>query len=62
MPADLSSKFGSLVVSCVARGTSTLKSNASWQIPIGLFYVTPTIVASLIWFVPEVSQRGPSCR
>lgn len=30
-----------------------MKSNAAWQIPFGLFYIVPVIVASLIWFVPE---------
>jgi hypothetical protein len=27
------------------------------MIPFGLFYIVPTIVASLIWFVPEVSRE-----
>jgi len=34
-------------------GTQTIESNASWQIPFGLYFVAPTIVAASIWFVPE---------
>ncbi|KAJ4169634.1 hypothetical protein NW754_005786 [Fusarium falciforme] len=45
--------LGSLIVSIITRGTSDIPSNASWQIPYGLFFFVPTIVASAIWFVPE---------
>lgn len=34
-----------------------MASNAGWRIPFGLFYIVPIFVASLIWFVPEVSGR-----
>ena len=30
-----------------------MKSNAAWMIPLGLFYLAPTIVACSIWFFPE---------
>jgi len=43
-----------LVINSVARGTHSIRDNSAWSIPFGLFYVVPTIVASLIWFVPEV--------
>lgn len=46
---------GGLVVNCIARGTSSLSSNAAWQIPLGLFYLVPSVVAALIWLIPEVS-------
>ncbi|RSM04056.1 hypothetical protein CEP52_007009 [Fusarium oligoseptatum] len=45
--------LGGLIVSIITRGTSDIPSNASWQIPYGLFFFVPTIVASAIWFVPE---------
>ncbi|TDZ30280.1 MFS transporter fmqE [Colletotrichum spinosum] len=45
--------FGTLIVNSVCRGTSTLEGNASWRIPMGLFYVIPVIVMCLIWFIPE---------
>ncbi|RSL74164.1 hypothetical protein CEP53_000500 [Fusarium sp. AF-6] len=45
--------LGGLIVSIITRGTSDIQSNASWQIPYGLFFFVPTIVASSIWFVPE---------
>lgn len=38
----------------IARGTMSLPGNQSWQIPLGLFYVVPTVVTVLIWFIPEV--------
>ncbi|KAF4835866.1 MFS transporter fmqE [Colletotrichum tropicale] len=45
--------FGTLIVNSVCRGTSTLEGNASWRIPMGLFYVIPAIVMCLIFFIPE---------
>ncbi|KAI9050374.1 hypothetical protein LZ554_005539 [Drepanopeziza brunnea f. sp. 'monogermtubi'] len=45
--------FGTLIINCVCRGTSTMEGNKSWRIPIGLFYIVPTTVLSLIWFIPE---------
>ncbi|WQF84395.1 Putative major facilitator, sugar transporter, major facilitator superfamily [Colletotrichum destructivum] len=45
--------FGTLIVNSVCRGTSTLEGNASWRIPMGLFYVIPVIVMGLIFFIPE---------
>ncbi|KAH9242302.1 hypothetical protein K456DRAFT_1716041 [Colletotrichum gloeosporioides 23] len=45
--------FGTLIVNSVCRGTSTLEGNASWRIPMGLFYVIPVIVMCLIFFIPE---------
>lgn len=47
-------QIGGLVINSVARGTGSNKDNSAWRIPFGLFYVVPVIVASLIWFVPEV--------
>ncbi|GJC83317.1 MFS transporter fmqE [Colletotrichum liriopes] len=45
--------FGTLIVNSVCRGTSTLDGNASWRIPMGLFYVIPVTVMGLIFFIPE---------
>ncbi|OLN90336.1 High-affinity glucose transporter ght2 [Colletotrichum chlorophyti] len=45
--------FGTLIVNCVCRGTSTLEGNSSWRIPMGLFYVIPVIVMCLIFLIPE---------
>ncbi|RFU27459.1 hypothetical protein B7463_g8878, partial [Scytalidium lignicola] len=44
---------GALIISGICRGTSTIEGNASWRIPLGLFYVVPSLVAASIWFVPE---------
>ncbi|KAK1763898.1 general substrate transporter [Phialemonium atrogriseum] len=45
--------MGTLIVSCVCRGTSTLPGNQSFRIPFGLFFVIPTLVMVLIFFIPE---------
>jgi MFS transporter, SP family, sugar:H+ symporter len=45
--------IGGIVINCVAYGTQNVKSNSSWRIPFGLFFIIPTLVAGLIWFVPE---------
>lgn len=61
--ADLT-QMGGLVVNCIARGTGSLPGNEAWRIPLGLFYVVPSVVAGLIWFIPEVSCANHSrdCR
>ncbi|KAJ2984954.1 hypothetical protein NUW58_g5795 [Xylaria curta] len=46
--------FGGLIMSIICYGTSTaLEGNAQFRIPFGLFFVIPTIVSALIWFIPE---------
>ncbi|KAF4472085.1 sugar transporter [Fusarium albosuccineum] len=45
--------LGGLVINCVCLGTSKIPDNRSWRIPIGLFYLIPTIIAVGIWFLPE---------
>ncbi|OOQ90959.1 putative sugar transporter [Penicillium brasilianum] len=50
---QLSINLGGLIINSICRGTSTLEGNKSWRIPFGLFYVIPTIIICLIWFIPE---------
>ncbi|KIX10583.1 uncharacterized protein Z518_01667 [Rhinocladiella mackenziei CBS 650.93] len=50
---QLSLLVGGLIVNSVCRGTSSLEDNRAWRIPIGLFYIVPSIILSLIWFIPE---------
>ncbi|CAG7944306.1 unnamed protein product [Penicillium olsonii] len=45
--------FGGMVIGWVCNGTSRLQDDRSWRIPLGLFFVIPTIISSLIWFIPE---------
>ncbi|EXJ80884.1 hypothetical protein A1O3_07172 [Capronia epimyces CBS 606.96] len=45
--------IGGLIASVICRGTSDIKDDASWRIPMGLFFVVPTIVGTLAWFIPE---------
>ncbi|KAE8356936.1 general substrate transporter [Aspergillus coremiiformis] len=45
--------LGGLIVNSICRGTSSIQDDRAWRIPLGLFYIVPTIVLSLIWFVPE---------
>ena len=45
---------GGLLINGICKGTSTIPNNNAWMIPYGLYYIIPTFVASLIWFIPEV--------
>lgn len=51
---DRNFQFGGMVIGWVCNGTSKIHDDRSWRIPLGLFFVIPTIIASLIWFIPEV--------
>ncbi|EXJ82268.1 hypothetical protein A1O3_06081 [Capronia epimyces CBS 606.96] len=50
---QLSIGLGGLVINSVCRGTSTLSDDRAWRIPLGLFYIIPTVILSLIFLVPE---------
>ncbi|KAM0328319.1 hypothetical protein ACHAPQ_007190 [Fusarium lateritium] len=50
---QLSLAIGGLVINSICFGTSTLPDNRAWRIPLGMFYIVPTIVIAGIWFVPE---------
>lgn len=50
---QLSLGLGGVFINSVCRGTSQISGNAAWQIPYGLYYIVPTIIASLIWTLPE---------
>ncbi|VUC31109.1 unnamed protein product [Clonostachys rosea] len=50
---QMSLMAGGLVINAVCYGTGFIESNRSWQIPLGLFYIVPTIIAAAIFFVPE---------
>lgn len=45
--------MGGIIISSVCYATSSITSNNAWIIPYGLYYVVPTIVASLVWIIPE---------
>ncbi|ORY54698.1 general substrate transporter [Pseudomassariella vexata] len=42
-----------LVINSICYGTSKLPDNRAWRIPLGMFYLVPSIVLSLIFFIPE---------
>lgn len=37
----------------ICQGTSKIQGNNSWRIPLGLFFIVPTILAFGVYFVPE---------
>lgn len=44
---------GQVVASLVTLGTKGISSNASWQIPVGLQFVAPSVIVAFWSFVPE---------
>ncbi|KAJ5770707.1 uncharacterized protein N7511_002758 [Penicillium nucicola] len=46
-------KFGGMVIGWVCNGTSKIYDDRAWRIPLGLFFIIPSIIISLIWFIPE---------
>ncbi|KAM0536524.1 hypothetical protein ACHAPP_002944 [Verticillium nonalfalfae] len=50
---QLSLVVGGLTINSICYGTSKIDDNRSWRIPLGLFYIVPSIVAALIFLVPE---------
>ncbi|KAF4126478.1 Sugar (and other) transporter [Geosmithia morbida] len=50
---QLSLILGGLVINSICLRTSTLTSNQAWRIPLGLFYIVPSIIAASVWFLPE---------
>ena len=52
---------GGMVINWVCRGTSGIQDDRAWRIPLGLFYIVPTIIISCIWFIPEVSRSSHYC-
>lgn len=50
---QLSLGLGGLVINSVCYGTSHIDDNRQWRIPLGLFFIVPTIIAVSVFFVPE---------
>lgn len=40
-------------MSLICQGTSTIEGDASWRIPLGLFFIIPTCLAIGVYFLPE---------
>ncbi|KAH8901655.1 general substrate transporter [Thozetella sp. PMI_491] len=45
--------FGQLVAALVTYGTQHIDSDMGWQIPVGLQFIAPTLILSLLPLVPE---------
>lgn len=45
--------LGQLIGAVVCRGTSTLEGEKSFRIPLGLFFIIPSLLFCGIWYVPE---------
>jgi SP family sugar:H+ symporter-like MFS transporter len=45
--------LGGWIINLVCRSTSFLPDSRAWRIPLCLFYIIPTIIATGIFFIPE---------
>jgi MFS transporter, SP family, sugar:H+ symporter len=45
--------LGGVVINAICYGTSHFPDNRAWRVPLGFFYVVPSIVASCIFLIPE---------
>lgn len=50
---QLSLAIGGLIIHIITNSTAHIHGTSSWRIPLGLYYIFPSIIASLIMFVPE---------
>lgn len=41
-------------MACITYGTSELKTEASFRIPFGIFFIVPCIISVGAWFMREV--------
>ncbi len=45
--------FGQLIASLVTFGTQYIASDKGWQIPVGIQFIAPALILSLLPVVPE---------
>ncbi|OAQ98488.1 hypothetical protein LLEC1_04179 [Akanthomyces lecanii] len=45
--------FGQVISTLVTYGTETIQTAAAWRIPIGLQFVAPCLLLSMLYFLPE---------
>ncbi|CDH11783.1 related to RGT2-Sensor of high external glucose concentrations [Zygosaccharomyces bailii ISA1307] len=50
---QLSLAIGGLIIHIITNSTATRENSSAWRIPVGLFFIFPAIVGTLINFVPE---------
>lgn len=50
---QLSLAVGGLIIHIITNSTSDRENSSAWRIPVGLFFIFPAIVGTLINFVPE---------
>lgn len=50
---QLSLNIGGLVIHIITNSTAHIDGTSSWRIPLGLYYIFPSVIASLVMFIPE---------
>ncbi|CDO92667.1 unnamed protein product [Kluyveromyces dobzhanskii CBS 2104] len=50
---QLSLNIGGLVIHIITNSTAHIENTSAWRIPLGLYYIFPSIIASLVMFIPE---------
>lgn len=50
---QLSMSIGGLIIHIITNATANREDSSAWRIPLGLFFIFPFLVATLVNFVPE---------
>ena len=45
--------LGGLIINSICKRTSEIQNDRAWRIPLGLYYIVPSIILCSIWFIPE---------
>lgn len=45
--------FGQVISTLITYGTQDIRSNTGWRIPIGLQFIAPCLLLSMLYFLPE---------
>jgi hypothetical protein len=62
LPVANDQQIGNFIASLICFGTSHIDGDASFRIPLGIFFVIPTILFISTFFIPEVREQVHSAK